>query len=71
MLVKDANGTKVRVRNGSVFPKGTICEIVACGFVGKTTNRAYCVSTTSNIKGLVEGLKADWFLERDLENIKE
>lgn len=69
MLVQDSDGTKVRIKNSSVFPKGTIGEIVACGFIGKTTNRAYCILTDNEIEGLVEGLKADWFLERDLENV--
>lgn len=69
MLVNDSNGTKVKIKVNSIFPKGTIGKIITCGFVGNTTNRAYCVQTDEDIKGLVKGVKSEWFLGRDLVNI--
>ncbi len=70
MLVNDEQGAEVKtlVSSGG-FPRGTKGIIVTGAFIEGTTTRAYCVQTTERIKGLVEGPKSTWFLERDLKNI--
>lgn len=69
MLYEDGLGTEVETLFDSVFPAGTVCRIVTCEFVGFTTNRAYCIQTDTDIKGLVDGPKTAWYLERDIKNI--
>ena len=71
MLTVDDDGTKVRTKIDSVFPKGTIGQIITCQFVGSTTVRAYCIHTSEDVKGMVIGFKSEWYLERDLENVCE
>lgn len=71
MLINDAIGTVVKTLNTSVFPKGTKAKIIACAFIGATTGRVYCIQTSEDIKGVVSGLKSDWYLERDLVNVIE
>lgn len=68
MLKEDQLGTEVVTLSKSVFPKGTKANIVKCAFVPGTTVRVYCIQTEEDIKGLVTGKKADWYLERDLAN---
>ena len=67
MLVKDDKGTLVRTKTKSVFPKGTIAKIIACEFIGNTSTRAYLIQAVDKINGFEYA--ADWYLERDLENV--
>lgn len=71
MLINDDFGVMVKTLNTSVFPKGTKAKIISCGFIGTTSGRAYCIQTSEDIKGLVSGLKSEWYLERDLVNVIE
>jgi hypothetical protein len=68
MLKNDSNGTDVVTLSKSVFPRGTKAKIVTCAFIGRTSARAYCIQTEDDIKGLAEGKKSAWYLERDLKN---
>lgn len=69
MLVKDYNGTLVRTKTKSVFPKGTVSEIVTCRFIEGTSTRAYLIRPIEKIEGMIDGA-TDWYLERDLENVE-
>lgn len=70
MLKNDEKGATVKTLvKGGYFPKGTTGRIVTGARVEGTSMLAYCVQTDQSIKGLVEGLKTEWFLERDLKNI--
>lgn len=70
MLKNDEKGAIVKTLvKGAYFPKGTIGKIVTCARVEGNSMLVYCIQTEQNIKGLVEGLKAEWFLERDLKNL--
>lgn len=71
-LHNDENGAKVRVLSISgVFPEGTVGRIAGCRFVGELTLRVYQVNTTEKVDGLIDGLKTEWYFDRDLENVEE
>ena len=61
MVNTDDLGTKVKTKYKNIIPKGTVCEIRDCRFVGNFTLRAYLVETPTG--------EALWFLDRDLDNV--
>ena len=62
MLTTDEIGTKVKTKYRSILPKGIICTVMDCKFVGNTTVRAYLVESETGEKM--------WYLDHDLQNIK-
>ena len=62
MLSEDSVGTKVKTRYSNLIPKGTICTIKDCKFIGNTTVRAYLIESQTG--------ELLWYLDRDLKNIK-
>lgn len=71
MLNKDSYEVEVLVKHDSKFPNNTKGKIIASRFIDGTSIRAYLIQTDETIEGLSEGLKTEWYLERDLINLKE
>ncbi|QGG51485.1 hypothetical protein [Lysinibacillus pakistanensis] len=67
MLNNDSKDAKVITLVDTTFPKGTEGTILTSAFVEGTTMRVYCIQTNEEIKGLVSGLKSEWYFERDLK----
>lgn len=68
MLNNDSKGAEIITLVDAPFPKGTKGKILTSAFVEGTTMRVYCIQTNEEIKGLVSGLKSEWYFERDLKN---
>lgn len=62
MLSEDSVGTEVKTRYSGMLPKGIVCTIEDCKFVGNTTVRAYLIESPTG--------ELLWYLDRDLKNIK-
>ena len=60
MISIDEKGTKIKTKYKNIFPKGTVCQIITCKFVGSTTVRAYLIESSIG--------EVAWYLDRDLEN---
>lgn len=69
MLYDDSEKATVRTIHESVFPKGTVGKVLSSRFIPRTTTRVYLFQTTESIKGMVDGPKTEWYLDRDLENV--
>lgn len=62
MLSEDSVGTEVKTRYSGILPKGTVCIIKDCRFVGNFTLRVYLIESKTG--------ETLWYLDRDLKNIK-
>lgn len=69
VLYNDDKHVEVMTLYESIFPKGTRGDLIDCVFVGKTTERIYLFRTNEHVRGLVDGVKVAWYLDRGLVNV--